>query len=129
MRNWISKAEADLAACDVLSEQPSVLGGIVAFHAQQVVEKYLKAVLTYRQVDFRKTHDLGILLSLLAVNDDSLRDDLISAVVLTDYGVEVRYPGDLQEVSTEEAAEAVRLARLARDVIRGLLPAELLPAG
>jgi HEPN domain-containing protein len=126
VRNWVSKAEADLAACDVLSKQPSVLGGIVAFHAQQVVEKYMKAVLTFRQVDFRKTHDLGILLSLLAVDDESLRDELISVVVLTDYGVEVRYPGDLPEVSTEEAVEAVRLARLSRDVIGSLLPPELL---
>ena len=125
---WVSKAELDLAACDVLSEQPSVLGGIVAFHAQQVVEKYMKAALTWRQVDFRKTHDLGILLSLLARTDESLQDELLSVVVLTDYGVEVRYPGDLPEVSAEEAREAVRLARLARDAIRNLLPQDSFPA-
>lgn len=30
-----------------------------SFHAQQSVEKALKALLTRRQVEFRRTHDLG----------------------------------------------------------------------
>lgn len=123
---WVAKAEMDLEACQVLSQQPSVLGGIIAFHAQQATEKYLKAALTQRQLDFARTHDLGILINLLAGDDVSLSAQLKPIVVLTDYGVEVRYPGELPEVSPEEAAEAVQLARLARDVIRPLLPAAVL---
>lgn len=126
---WVVKAGADLEACEHLLDGSSVLGGIIAFHAQQAVEKYMKAALTWRQVEFPKTHDLGDLLTLLAVEDASLRDDLWDTVVLTDYGVEVRYPGDLPDVSPEEAREAVRLASHARDVLRAFLPDDLLADG
>lgn len=123
---WVHKAETDLQACDYLLERPSVLGGIIAFHAQQGVEKYMKAALTWHQVEFPKTHDLGDLLTLLANEHASLRDELLQTVVLTDYGVETRYPGDLPDVTPEEAREAVRLAVHARDVIRAFLPTDLL---
>jgi len=36
------------------------------FHAQQAVEKALKALLTINQVDFRRTHDLEELATLVA---------------------------------------------------------------
>ena len=39
---------------------------IVGFHCQQAAEKLLKAALSDLSVRFRKTHDLGALLSLLA---------------------------------------------------------------
>lgn len=119
---WLRKADDDLQAGTYLLERPAVLGGIIAFHAQQAVEKYMKALLTWRQVDFPKTHDLGELLNLLTIDDPSLREELRAAVVLTDYGVEVRYPGDLPQVSLEEAREAIDLAADARDTIFGVLP-------
>ena len=36
------------------------------FRAQQAVEKALKAVLTIKHIDFRRTHDLEELVNLLA---------------------------------------------------------------
>ncbi len=39
--------------------------GIVCFHAQQCVEKYLKAFLTEHDLSFERTHNLTILLDLL----------------------------------------------------------------
>jgi HEPN domain-containing protein len=36
----------------------------VAFHCQQAVEKYVKAILVRHRVEFRKTHDIGQLLDL-----------------------------------------------------------------
>jgi HEPN domain-containing protein len=37
----------------------------VCFHAQQCVEKYLKAFLVLEGIDFPKTHDIGKISALL----------------------------------------------------------------
>ncbi len=55
-RQWLERAQADSHACTVL-----IAAGLAAealFHAQQCAEKAMKAVLTWHQIPFRKTHDL-----------------------------------------------------------------------
>ena len=56
-------AERDLRVAQVIvaADLPSY---DASFHAQQAVEKALKALLTRHQVEFRRTHDLGELLQL-----------------------------------------------------------------
>lgn len=100
------------------------LANPIAFHAQQAVEKYLKAYLTWHQVPFPKTHDIERLLVLLATIDKSLTDALADTTVLTMYGVEVRYPGDMAEASEQDARDAVALMRKTRETIRALIPVD-----
>jgi len=40
-----------------------------AFHAQQAVEKFIKAYLVKNQIEFRKTHDIGKLINLIETKD------------------------------------------------------------
>lgn len=61
---WIAKADLDLKTAIVLSTEPE-FRDVVGFHAQQAVEKYLKALLTRHQVEFPKTHITRRLLILL----------------------------------------------------------------
>ena len=51
-------ADRDITAFDLLKYEPEVHVSIVCFHAQQAVEKSLKAVLYSRQIEFERTHDL-----------------------------------------------------------------------
>jgi HEPN domain-containing protein len=113
---WLHKADEDLA----VSQQLTALGQFpssAAFHAQQAAEKYLKALLVRRQVEFPKTHDLARLRDLIATFDAELARQLTEVCLLSEYGVEHRYPGDAPELTPSEAAEAVELARQARDRI------------
>lgn len=55
----------DLALVRMAVSAPEVSGRIFGFHAQQCVEKLLKAVLASRGVDFPFTHDLEALRRLL----------------------------------------------------------------
>jgi HEPN domain-containing protein len=69
IREWIDKAEADLATARrelVASDFPNY--DAVCFHAQQCVEKYIKAFLVYKDIDFPRTHDIEHLVSLLPEN-------------------------------------------------------------
>ena len=62
--NWIKKAESDLktAKDEISTDNPAT--DSVCFHAQQCVEKYLKAYLIFHQRHFRKTHNIAELVEL-----------------------------------------------------------------
>ena len=86
------------------------------------VEKYLKAFLTWHQVEFPKTHDIKRLLKLASAHDPSLAAELSDAPDLTAYAVEYRYPGEYPPVTAEDTARAVTVADRVRDRIRKRLP-------
>jgi HEPN domain-containing protein len=82
LREWIEKAEADLEAAEQLA--PGVassvrLREVVGFHCQQTVEKYLKALLTFYQVEFPKTHEMERLLALVSSANRGAADALSGA--------------------------------------------------
>lgn len=125
VREWVAKAENDLLACTILlksgSKSPTE---IVCFHAQQCVEKYLKAYLVQQGTDFPKTHDIRFLCGL-ALAADWLDLSLEEQITLTTYATGVRYPG-LIDLSQSEARLAVRIARRVRSAIRKRLGKRIL---
>jgi HEPN domain-containing protein len=120
--DWLLKAQNDFGLVEFLVDQGGVFPSQIAFHCQQAAEKYLKAFLTWFEVIFPKTHDLEVLLNLVAGVNAGMAKELWHVIVLTPYGVEMRYPGDRPEVTVEEAREAVELARLVRERVMGVLP-------
>jgi HEPN domain-containing protein len=116
---WIAKAEEDyLVATRELKAKPPALDA-VCYHAQQCIEKYMKAILQENEIDFEKIHDLDILLQKCGGFTPELeasRDDLIK---LSAYAVDVRYPGF--EVSEVEAKECITSMEKIRLVIKSHL--------
>jgi HEPN domain-containing protein len=66
VQEWVEKAEEDLAVAEYLVSSDRPFFGAVGFHAQQAVEKCVKAFLVHHQVEFPKTHDLDKLFDLVA---------------------------------------------------------------
>ena len=125
VRQWIDKAENDLRNAEhTLTMEESCPFDTVCFHAQQCVEKYLKAQLTYLSIDFPKMHDVGELIRLLP---PQLQPAISVADQerLTDYVVEARYPGDWEPITRAEAKEMVALARQVRQAVRSQFPGEV----
>ena len=85
-------------------------------------QKFLKGFLVWHQLEFPKTHDIDELLRLIAVKDKSLLETLHGVSVLTNYGVDTRYPADLPELTLNEAFQAVELAKQTRDAVLNSLP-------
>ncbi len=114
---WIAKAESDFVTAQRELQAPDFPNyDAAAFHAQQTVEKYLKARLVEAEADFPKTHDLGAILTIVLPYEPdwiSLREELY---VLTDMAVEIRYPGS--SADAEDAARAVAIARKVRNLVR-----------
>lgn len=122
VEQWVEKARQDLlAARALLGEDPPLLYPS-CFHAQQSAEKYLKALLTWRQVEFPKTHSIRELLNLAEGSDPELAHSLRGAAALTVYGVEARYPGDLPEPNRDQTETALYLAERVRERVLGVLP-------
>jgi HEPN domain-containing protein len=118
---WLARADEDLSVARHLLAEKLPYRGAIGFHAQQAAEKFLKAYLVAHQVEFPKTHDLGRLLDLIAPVDGALATALSAAVQLTDYGVDVRYPGDLAQLDADDAERAVDCAAEVRDAVTSRL--------
>jgi HEPN domain-containing protein len=58
-RQFISIARRDLEVFQLLVAAKHISDESVGFQAQQVIEKCLKAVLAFQQIEVRKSHDLG----------------------------------------------------------------------
>jgi HEPN domain-containing protein len=116
VQQWLAKADGDLAVAELLLSQGPGYYEALAFHCQQAGEKYLKALLTWYQVEFPRTHDIGQLLDLVALASPDVAESLQPLASLTPYGVAPRYPGEPLELSDAQAREAVDLARLARAI-------------
>jgi len=123
MREWVQKAENDLKSAEAilaLGEKCPTDG--VCFHAQQCIEKYIKALLVANKLDFPKTHDINALILLLP---ESMRPpiDVFQGRRLTDYAANSRYPDSFVEIPLAEARGAMELVRSIRGQIRRSLRA------
>jgi HEPN domain-containing protein len=106
--DWLRHAHSDLALAREKTS-PKVLFEDLCFHAQQSVEKALKAVLIAQETPFPRTHNIRTLLDLLPKTIE-LPDDLQGAGKLTTYAVSSRYPGVVEPIDEEEHQESVHLA-------------------
>ena len=124
---WVLKADNDLkTASHTLEMDDECPTDTVCFHAQQCVEKYLKALLVLKSIPFPKTHNIEELIGLLPEDSRPKLADR-DQDRLTEYATVTRYPGDYEPILLAEARRAVRIARRARTQIRKLLPKQVLP--
>ena len=128
---WLDDAESDLANARTLSvhRDEHTAPFAAAFHAEQAVEKALKALLIWHGIYYPPKHDLGLLVSLLPAGTATRR---LTIAGLTVYAVEQRHvagawnPMNLNERPTwDEAEDAISAAANALSVAT----ADLIAAG
>ncbi|HEX5525634.1 MAG TPA: HEPN domain-containing protein [Solirubrobacterales bacterium] len=107
----LALAREDLASAEALDKAERVSDAPVGFHAQQAVEKALKAAIASRDQDFPFTHDIGLLMQLCQDAGLELPAALNEADRLTPYAAAIRYGlGDPGAVATEDALRWAALA-------------------
>ncbi|SHJ42791.1 HEPN domain-containing protein [Tangfeifania diversioriginum] len=111
---WIEKGDHDLGSAKVIFQYIPEYFDTVAFHCQQAVEKYLKALLIFHEIEFPRTHDLPFLLELLSRKMDVDSNQFDKAIVLNGFAVEIRYPNLTIKLSKEELHEAIEIAEYFR---------------
>ncbi len=117
---WVKKAEGDVrTALRELAAAQDPNWDAVCFHAQQAVEKYLKAFLIRRGEAFPRTHDLRFLLDLAVRHVSEWQEKREELSWLSFSAVEARYPGEA--ATREEAERAVEIMRQWRSRLRTAL--------
>jgi HEPN domain-containing protein len=119
---WLAKAENDLLNIENNLAAPHIPWDTICFHAQQAVEKLLKAFLVHHGKTLVRTHDLIALLAACAEIDPSLAGLQEDCQELGYYAVASRYPADLYEPEEKEARQMVDAARRVRAEILACLP-------
>lgn len=100
----LALAREDLVAAEALANDERVSDSSVGFHAQQAVEKALKAVIASRDLEFPFTHDLGLLMQLCQDTGLDLPPELADVDRLTPYAAAIRYGlGNPKAVDAEVA--------------------------
>lgn len=89
-KEWLSAAYDDLLTIEEIMDNTH-LTNIVAFHAQQCVEKSFKAGLEDKKVEFPNIHKLLKLYNMLPISVNLSNYDLL--VTLDKLYIDSRYPG------------------------------------
>ena len=108
----LNLAERDWEILVVLQDAPRVHLSGVAFHAQQLIEKSLKAVLAQADLPFDRTHDLIRLATTLIDAGYELPLERDHLARLNPYAVVYRYDDTDIEIITRR--EAVAMAQTIR---------------
>jgi HEPN domain-containing protein len=79
----------------------------IGFHAQQAVEKALKAVCTLKSIEVRRTHDLATLAQALLDDGAVLPLSADEFRTLNPFAVEYRYDDEITSAMTREDLQAI----------------------
>jgi HEPN domain-containing protein len=90
---WLTAADDDLSAMKLIITDTG-LTHIVAFHAQQAIEKTLKSVIEEFELGNHKSHSIKTLIGIISDHIDiKIEEEIIAA--LESLYIESRYPGSL----------------------------------
>lgn len=112
------KAAEDEASLHLAGIPESILG----FHAQQAVEKLIKALLSELSVPFELTHNLGRLQTALEATGESLPATPLPLSELNDFAVVYRYDL-LFQLAGPDRANLIETVRLLREHVHARIAA------
>ena len=114
------KATEDAVALSEFEGNLNIADSILGFHAQQALEKWLKAVLADKGIDFEYTHDLRRLIELVEELGITFPFVTGEIVMYTEFAVPLRYE-DLLDAEPFDRGAAVTLIHEVEAWARGLL--------
>jgi HEPN domain-containing protein len=106
---WFQYANSDFEAAKFLQSMRPVPLEIICYHCQQSGEKYLKGFIAYNGGEIHKTHDLITLNKICTLYNQRFAEITDDCINLTDYGVQTRYPFEL-EINEKDMYMAIQSA-------------------
>jgi len=117
IEEWLKKADEDFQFAVSVIDVSNFYAQI-CFHFHQAVEKYLKAFIIDREVEFKRIHDLPILLKSCMECDNTLEELMDACKFLNRFYIDARYPVHWpSDYDKEEAMLAQNAAALVKKVI------------
>lgn len=114
-QQWLNLAETDLRSCEN-NLRDDFVTNIIAFHAQQAVEKAFKALIEEKDIEVPKVHNL---IRLHSIVEEFLNDPINPRILdaLDNVYTNSRYPSNfgfssLEKPSLKEASELYENAKI-----------------
>lgn len=120
-RLMLSAARKDLRALEGMEDQERFADEIFGFHAQQAVEKTLKAWASFAGIVYPKIHDLQELFALLGDRGQTAPERFLTLADLTDYAVQFRYEAFEDSGNELERLEVLGQVRELVEYVEGLI--------
>jgi HEPN domain-containing protein len=121
-RTLARKATSDAIAAREFAGNSDITDEIIGFHAQQAIEKWLKAIIAARGKSFEHTHDLRRLVHVAAHGLGNAPFDVDAVIALTQYSAPLRYEDllDAESLDREATVSLVgEVGKWAEDAIKG----------
>ena len=113
---WIEKAEEDYNIAQLAQQASRPFHNSICFHAQQCIEKYLKAWLQEANIPVPRTHNLEELLVLILPTLPAWSHWQPDFKRITGYAVDSRYPGE--SATADDTQHAMRICNAVRQAVR-----------
>jgi HEPN domain-containing protein len=128
-RSYVASAKDDWAWVEAGVADAALPASPMGFHAQQAIEKLLKALLITFGVEPEEHHNIARLVQQVARLDRAVADAISATTQLTPYAVHRRYPPRNplapHTVKRNEVLKVVRLARDAYPILETAINARL----
>ncbi len=100
-KEWFDVAEKDFKGASILYQYDGDYG-LVLFHLQQAIEKYLKGYLIYKTGMLQEGHSLIKLCKKSSIHNTEFRRFIKDCAFLNGYYIETRYPAEDPLIAEEE---------------------------
>src|SRR3989344_4846914 len=110
IQEWLLTAEKDLKIAKEDIDKPERRQD-VSFHCQQSAEKFLKAFIIFKNLEFRPTHDLETLLQICSQQNKEFGSIRTECKMLSPFYIGARYPDFDERLTGEEVNEVLRYAQ------------------
>jgi len=101
VKEWLDFASKDISSAKYLLDMRPIPLEIICYHCEQAAEKVLKGYLIQHDIEPSRTHDLRLLCKRCADFDKTFDEISQSCVNLTAYGVQPRYPFEIEIIDSD----------------------------
>lgn len=120
-KDWVVLADEDLGFASInLEDKETSYFSQICFHFQQAAEKYLKAYIVAKNLEFRKIHELPTLLTICQKQEPEFESLKKDCDFLTEFYFETRYPAFTppSRVTSEMAKKAEESTENIRNFVK-----------
>ena len=121
IENWLDKANEDLAFAKANLEEGLDFYTQICFHFHQAAEKFLKAYIIAKGLNFKKIHDLTKLRQTCAEKDREFNKLSEEAKILNPFYIGARYPDFLITTDKPRAEKAFKAVEKIKSFVESKL--------
>ena len=119
---WIKRVKSNLELAQAKIIQYAYYEDL-CYQSQQAVEKALKGLLIYYEIEPEFTHNIGLLLNKLE-EIVKIPENVKVTTNVTKYAVLTRYPGEYDEITKEEYEKSIEIAKACLDWVEKTIESE-----